>query len=87
MTACSFGVHFSLAAAVLLGRSIMKASDKLSSLCCPLGIAGRLLTASLAGVFETGDGFLQVAIADSVGLTGSFAAGDGFAAGNSFSSP
>ena len=56
----------------------MKASDELSSLCCSSGIVGRL------GGFETGDGFLQVVIADGVGLTGSFAAGDGFAAADSF---
>ena len=33
----------------------MKASDELSSLHCSSGIVGRLLTGSLAGVFETGD--------------------------------
>ena len=56
MTTCSFGVFFGLVAtAVLLGQSIMKASYELSSLRCSSGIVGRLLTGSLAGVFETGD--------------------------------
>ena len=54
----------------------MKASDELSSLGCSSGIVGRLRTGSLAGGFETGDGFLQVVIADCVGSAGSFAAGD-----------
>ena len=62
----------------------MKASDELSSLCCSSGIVGRLGTGSLAGGFETGDGFLRVVIADCVGLAGSFAAGDCFAGADVF---
>ena len=62
----------------------MKASDELSSLCCSSGIVGRLGTGSLAGGFETGDGFLRVVIADGVGMAGSFAGADGFAATDSF---
>ena len=70
--------------AVLLGQSIMKASDELSSLRCSSGIVGRLLTGSLAGVFETGDVLLRVTIADGVGLADGFAGADGFATANGF---
>ena len=62
----------------------MKASDELSSLHCSSGIVGRLLTGSLAGVFETGDVLLRVTIADGVGLADGFAGADGFATGNGF---